>query len=228
MPSSSRACASRARSGSAIIAFASSRAASGVHAPGLVDLGQLDRLDVRVAVAACIALELELALEQLGLHPHRVVLPRRHRDGAGDEPGEAGHAHDAGAGIGAGDAEDEADVRHQAVGHAEHRGAGGTALHVAVVVAGWSGAPAGRRPCRRSVRGCSASTRHVTTSPRSCRRGASRAYRAGQVWDGLHRRLREPAELTDLPAALRAASRRRRCRRRSSRPPSGSATPATP
>ncbi|MGH9066183.1 MAG: 23S rRNA (adenine(2503)-C(2))-methyltransferase RlmN [Acidimicrobiales bacterium] len=29
------------------------------------------------------------------------------------------------------------------------------------------------------------------------------AYRAGQVWDGLHRRLAEPAEMTDLPLALR-------------------------
>ena len=30
------------------------------------------------------------------------------------------------------------------------------------------------------------------------------AYRARQLWDGLHRRLREPDELTDLPKALRA------------------------
>jgi len=30
------------------------------------------------------------------------------------------------------------------------------------------------------------------------------AYRARQVWDGLHRRLREPAELTDLPLPIRA------------------------
>ncbi len=29
------------------------------------------------------------------------------------------------------------------------------------------------------------------------------AYRARQVWDGLHRRAAEPAEMTDLPAALR-------------------------
>ncbi|MGD9798623.1 MAG: 23S rRNA (adenine(2503)-C(2))-methyltransferase RlmN, partial [Acidimicrobiia bacterium] len=29
-------------------------------------------------------------------------------------------------------------------------------------------------------------------------------YRVGQVWDGLHRRLAEPAEMTDLPARLRA------------------------
>jgi 23S rRNA (adenine2503-C2)-methyltransferase len=30
------------------------------------------------------------------------------------------------------------------------------------------------------------------------------AYRARQIWDGLHRRLREPEGLTDLPLALRA------------------------
>lgn len=29
-------------------------------------------------------------------------------------------------------------------------------------------------------------------------------YRAAQVWDGLHRRLRQPAELTDVPTPLRA------------------------
>jgi 23S rRNA (adenine2503-C2)-methyltransferase len=30
------------------------------------------------------------------------------------------------------------------------------------------------------------------------------AYRARQLWDGMHRRLREPDELTDLPTSLRA------------------------
>jgi 23S rRNA (adenine2503-C2)-methyltransferase len=29
------------------------------------------------------------------------------------------------------------------------------------------------------------------------------SYRVGQVWDGLHRRVRRPEEMTDLPAALR-------------------------
>jgi len=28
-------------------------------------------------------------------------------------------------------------------------------------------------------------------------------YRSGQVWDGLHRRLARPEEMTDLPAELR-------------------------
>ncbi|MBV9950857.1 MAG: 23S rRNA (adenine(2503)-C(2))-methyltransferase RlmN, partial [Acidimicrobiia bacterium] len=30
------------------------------------------------------------------------------------------------------------------------------------------------------------------------------AYRVGQVWDGLYQRLLDPAEMTDLPKALRA------------------------
>jgi 23S rRNA (adenine2503-C2)-methyltransferase len=30
------------------------------------------------------------------------------------------------------------------------------------------------------------------------------SYRVGQVWDGLHRRVLDPGEMTDLPAALRA------------------------
>ena len=31
------------------------------------------------------------------------------------------------------------------------------------------------------------------------------AYRVGQVWDGLHRRVQRPEEMTDLPAALRVS-----------------------
>ena len=51
-------------------------------------------------------------------------------------------------------------------------------------------------------------------------------YRVDQVWNGLYQQLAEPDEMTDLPPALRAASRRS-CRRHSSSSPSRSATAAT-
>ena len=51
-------------------------------------------------------------------------------------------------------------------------------------------------------------------------------YRVDQVWDGLYRRLQVPAEMTDLPKALRARLTDAAARRAAPRPPRPRATPA--
>ena len=105
----------------------------GVDPTGLVELGQLHRLDVGVALELP-ALDRQLPLEQLLLGLHGAVLPRGHRHRAGDQAGEPSQADHAGAGIGPGHTEDQGDVGDEAVAGPEDRGPGHTALDVAVVV----------------------------------------------------------------------------------------------
>ena len=114
-----------------------------VEAPLLVELGELAGLDVRVPTQLD-ALEVELVLEQLGLGLHGAVLAGGHGDRAGDPAGEPGEADHTGPRAGAGDAEDQRDVGHQAVAGPEHRGAGHAALDVAVLVLGDRDVGAGR------------------------------------------------------------------------------------
>src|SRR5262249_28753534 len=107
--------------------------AVGIDPTRLIDLRELDRLDMRIAVQLA-ALDIELTLQELVLRLHRDVLTGGHRDGARDETGESGEPHDPGAGIGAGDAEDQRDVRHQAVADAEHRGSSAAAANVTMMM----------------------------------------------------------------------------------------------
>ena len=65
------------------------------------------------------ALEGDLALQHLHLRPDRDVLPGRHREGAGEEPGDPREEDDGWLGRGAGDAHDEREVAHEAVRRAE-------------------------------------------------------------------------------------------------------------
>ena len=94
MPSSSRAWASRASSGSLIMASASS-GPGGWHAPGLVDLRQLDGL-VRVAAELDALDRARAPAARPGPSSRRT--PRPPSRPPGDQPGQAGEAHDAGPG----------------------------------------------------------------------------------------------------------------------------------
>ena len=105
----------------------------GVEAPALVDGGQLLALVLGI-VADGLPLDIELPEHELGLRPHRDVLAGGHREGPGDQSGDAGQAHRAGRGVGPGHAQDEGDVGDQAVADPEDGGAGSPALQVAMAV----------------------------------------------------------------------------------------------
>ena len=64
----------------------------GVDATALVDGGQLLALHLGV-VADGLAFDVKLPEHQLGLRPHRDVLAGGHREGTGDQTGDAGQAH---------------------------------------------------------------------------------------------------------------------------------------
>ncbi len=133
IPSSSRACASSAVSGSRIISVGDIARRVGIDAPGHVDVRELDGLRLGVAVELS-PLDRELALQQLALRLHRHVLPRGHRERAGDETGNACGANDRSRGAGTRDAEDERHVRHEAVADTEHARSRHAPAHVSVVV----------------------------------------------------------------------------------------------
>ena len=108
----------------------------GVDAPSHVHAPELGRLALGAAVERP-ALHLELALHQLALGGHGEVLAGRHGEGAGDQPGHPGQAHDRPAGVGAGHAEDQGDVGDQAVADPEDGRPGPATPDVAVLV--WCG-----------------------------------------------------------------------------------------
>ena len=97
-----------------------------------VDGRELSGLVLRVALQLA-TLDLQLALQEFRLRGHRDVLPRRHREGAGDQARQPGEQDDRRDGVRAGNPEDQRDVGEQAVADAEDGGACGTTLEIAVV-----------------------------------------------------------------------------------------------
>ena len=85
-------------------------------------------------VADGLSFDVQLPQHQLGLRPHRDVLPGGHRERAGDQTGDAGKTNSADGGVGTGHAEDEGDIGDQAVADAEDGGAGSAPLQVPVTV----------------------------------------------------------------------------------------------
>ncbi len=90
------------------------------QALGAIDQRQLLRFGVGI-FGKLVSLEADLIFEKLTLRAHRDELAGRHRKCAGGEAGDAGQQHDRRTAARAGDAEDEAGVRHQAVVDAEYR-----------------------------------------------------------------------------------------------------------
>ena len=90
------------------------------------------------ALAQRLALDVELALEQLALGLHRDVLAGGHGEGPGHQAGQPGQPDDRARRVGTGDAQDQRDVGDQPVADPEHGGPGPAALHVPVVVLGCS------------------------------------------------------------------------------------------
>ncbi len=84
IPSSSRACVSSANSGSAMTSCTMSRATAG----SMPLSSYMPTKFLRFALGALtegLSFHIELALEELALGRHREVLPRPHREGAGDQ-----------------------------------------------------------------------------------------------------------------------------------------------
>ena len=105
----------------------------GVDPPALVDGRQLPALVLGV-VADGLSLDIELALHQFGLGPHRDVLPGGHGEGPGHQAGDAGQTDRARRGMGTGHSQDEGDVGDQAVTDTEDGGARSAPLHVPVTM----------------------------------------------------------------------------------------------
>ena len=93
-PSSSRASVSSATSLRFMMLSTSARAAVGRDALGPVDHLELLALLLRER-AQLLLLDAQLVLVELALRADRDPLARRHRERAGDEPGDAGEQHDA-------------------------------------------------------------------------------------------------------------------------------------
>ena len=100
MPSSSRACVSRANSGSCHDLVHHVAGHGGGDAALLVHPDELLRLTFG-ALGEGLAFHVELALEELALGRHREVLPRPHGEGAGDQTGHPDQPDDLAAGTGA-------------------------------------------------------------------------------------------------------------------------------
>ena len=79
------------------------------------------------------AFDLQLALQELGLRRHRHVLAGSHRERPRDQARQSGEQDHGGKRIRTGDTEDQRDIGEQAVADAEHRGARGATLEIAVV-----------------------------------------------------------------------------------------------
>ena len=133
IPSSSRACVSSASSGSCITSLTISVATAGSIPRFTYMPRELRRLALG-AVAERPALHLELALHQLALGRHGEVLAGRHGEGARDEAGHAGQAHDRRPRVGTGHAQDQGDVGDQAVADPEDGRPGAATPDVPVVV----------------------------------------------------------------------------------------------
>lgn len=133
MPSSSRAWISSACSGSRDSLPGDLVGQWGVHAPGLVEGGQLGHLVLGVLTELA-ALDVELGLDQLALRGDGGVFARRHGEGPGREPRQAGD-HDGLLGDRAArDPGHQGEVRDQAVHRAEDGGAQPAAVHIPVGV----------------------------------------------------------------------------------------------
>ena len=130
---------------------------------GAVDQLELAPLLLRVGLELRL-LDLDLVLEELARALHREPLAERHRARAGQEPGESGDQDRAPGELGAGDAHDQREVRHQPVVGAEHRGAQGVAARRAMAPlelgegAALHAAGALRRDHRRGVCACERSS----------------------------------------------------------------------
>ena len=195
------------------------RASGGVEPPRLVDAGQLGRLEVGLPAQLA---ALDLAARARAARPGRASSCTRRppsRSAPDDEPGQARPgARRAGAGIGAGHAEDQAHVGHQPVADAEHRGPGRAALDVAVVVLGVDGRDvAGSRArryrrrragrvFRRAARTLAGRAHPLRPRPRRARRAAGRRAALPRR-PGVGRPVppaRRARRADDLPKALRA------------------------
>ena len=107
------------------------------HATGAVDQRQLVRVDVEMREGGLRGGVGAGCLEQFALRAHRDVLPRSHRQGAGQQARDTGEQHGHRRHAGRADAEHEGEVRDQPVVGAEHGGA---------EAAGRTSATAGREP----------------------------------------------------------------------------------
>ena len=107
-----------------------------------VDQRKLLRLGVGI-LGQLLALEPDLVFEQFALRAHRNEFAGGHRECAGGQAGDAGQHDHSRVGVGAGDAENQARVGHQAVVDSEHRRAQiAAAAQAAMPALDAAGAPA--------------------------------------------------------------------------------------
>ena len=115
-----------------MIASAIRRRIGGGNAAKAIDSSQFSGFGFRVTLQFA-ALDLEFALQQLGLRGHRHVFARRHREGTGDQTRKSGEHDDRWQRVRSGDPEDQRDVGEEPVADAEHGCSCRTALEIAVV-----------------------------------------------------------------------------------------------
>ena len=101
---------------------ATSRSSFAVDTLGDVHPAELGRLGLRVAPELS-PFDGELALDELVLRGDGHVLTGRHAEGPADEAGQSGEADHAARHAAPREADDQRDVGHQPVAHAEHAGA---------------------------------------------------------------------------------------------------------
>lgn len=105
----------------------------GLDTTVLVDADELALLTLG-PLRYLVALESELALEQLSLSTHRYVFAGGHRKRPADEAGEPCESHQANCRMRPGEAQDQRHIRDEPVADTEDRGARTTTLEIAVMM----------------------------------------------------------------------------------------------